>query len=112
MQIVWGDTILVIGDSWMGPEFEQGTLDASCAGKNVYNIAQSGSTAQEWLSGDIRIGEAKGEPISSVYLTLGGNDLMGNGCRTSSFPTIRQRLNGIIAQVKRNIRNNSSILNL
>lgn len=95
-----GDTILVIGDSWMGPEFEQGTLDANCAGKNVNNIAQSGSTAQEWLSGDIRIGEAKGEPISSVYLTLGGNDLMGNGCRTSFFPTIRQRLNGIIAQIR------------
>jgi len=90
----------VLGDSWVGPDFEQGTLDANCAGKNVINIAESGSTAEEWLSGDIRIGQAKGEAISSVYLSLGGNDMMGNGCRTSFFPVIRQRLNAVVAQIR------------
>ena len=95
---------MLIGDSWAGPEFEQGTLDANCAGKNVNNIAASGSTAQQWLSGDINIGEAKGEAISSVYVTLGGNDLMGDGgCSTSFLPVIRQRLNGVIAQVNTNL---------
>lgn len=77
------EAILAIGDSSIDPEFELGTLSQNCASKTVINLGASGSTAEQWLNGDINLAEARDEDVTftHAYVSLGGNDIMGDGCR-------------------------------
>jgi lysophospholipase L1-like esterase len=94
--------ILAIGDSWIDSEFELGTLSQNCASKTVINLGASGSTAQQWLNGDINLAEARDEDVTftHAYVSLGGNDQMGAGCRTSALTSIASDLTAINNQVR------------
>jgi len=107
------DTVLFLGDSWSDWAGEILEESQNCAEVNVVNKAVAGTTAAQWAAGkatlkfggvdlpeiDLDIArffeEAEKEakaPVSRVWLSIGGNDLLGAENCTTNLDTLKENV--------------------
>jgi len=106
------DDILIMGDSMAELSFD--ILAKSCSGKSVINLGVSGSTANEFFTGQAETGgcidgdvcSAKdafksnyGSGYTHVWLSVGGNDWLGAQCDADIESTLEDKISGVIDSV-------------
>ena len=96
--------ILLLGDSMT--EFMGQTLETFCAGTHVVNGGMSGTTAEEWSSySSDDIEEACGASSNQwdvVYISVGGNDVLGSDCSMSTnelIPIMESAIGNIVTSI-------------
>jgi lysophospholipase L1-like esterase len=102
--------ILVMGDSYA--KHSENYLADHCAGKSVANFGVDSSLASDWANGVCETETAtacspataaQGAPGAQfVWLSVGGNDFMMDGCMTSA-EQLSQVIYGALATVKANL---------
>jgi hypothetical protein len=103
--------ILVLGDSW--GEGIQDWLSGVCdpmaligafAGSesqsfDSQNDAKGGTTAAQWASGEMAKSSFENDDFDFVWLSIGGNDFLGNGCDITSKDDISNDIVDVIADI-------------
>merc|ERR1740139_308053 len=74
--------ILIVGDS--NAEGIGQSLESLCLGSTVHNIGMGGTTAEQWADYTSDIVSGCGDAWDVVYISVGGNDLLGSGCTMSA----------------------------
>lgn len=96
--------ILIVGDD-VGESMGK-TLESLCPGSEVQNAAIKGTTAVQWstYTSDV-LKECKNGDWDTVYISLGGNDLLETSCDTSDFFKVLALMKKIVSGVENIIEN-------
>jgi len=93
--------VLIVGDS-MG-EFSTNVLETFCSGSTVKNAALGGTTAAQWATYNEDVVAGCGGSYDYVWISLGGNDLLGSpGCGMSASE-LQSLVSSAITNIKTNI---------
>ena len=101
-------SILVLGDSWasLSGDFLSGVCGlgengAETSTREVTNAGKSGSTAKQWVSnGEVEKSFNNADnDFDHAWLSIGGNDFLGNGCDDSENDEITGNIKLVVRDI-------------